>query len=126
MKIEGSNGWLELSRRQEGGFTVSASTGDFAGSNPEVWFHPDEFERFRVELEDLERSRKGEARLVTMSPGELDLVIRIVDSLGHVAVEGVVGRHVYAEHEYYKLECRFGFPIDPTTLPGLLRDVRDL
>ncbi len=85
-----------------------------------VWIHRDDWDGFVDALESLERTRSGEARVTAMSPGELDLVVRVLDRAGHVGVEGLVG-----EEGRDAWQVRFStFAIDPTSLPALVREGR--
>lgn len=85
-----------------------------------VWIHRDDWDGFIDALDSLERTRSGEARLTAMSPGELDLVVRVLDRAGHVGVEGLVGEG--GQDAWY---VGFSvFAIDPTSLPALVREGR--
>ena len=107
MRIEGENGWLELLRRgDEEAFDVRSSVGDFAARNPRIWIGANDQLHFLGE--------------------EFELVARVVDALGHVSVEGLIGRRHYFDHRYDRLLLRFGFALDPTDLPRLVRDVASL
>ena len=127
MRIDGENGWIELIRREdEEAFAVQCSVGDFAGSNPRIWIDAYEQRRFLEALRALERDRQGEARVTAMSPEELELTVRVVDSLGHVSVAGMIGRIQYFGQSYDRLVLKFSFTLDPTSLPQLVRDVVEL
>ncbi len=86
----------------------------------QVWVARGEWAEFSNQLVELERTRSGEAVLNAMSPGELQLRLFTTDRLGHVAVEGFVGRRGASK------ECRLTFShvaFDPTALPGLVHVV---
>src|SRR5437867_13186394 len=127
MRIDGENGWVELDRREdEEAFAARCSVGDFSGCNPRIWIDANDQHRFVTELQDLERDRRGEARVAAMSPEEFELGVRVVDSAGHVVVEGLIGKLQYFGQRHARLLFRFAFVLDPTRLPSLVRDVLEL
>lgn len=67
---------------------------------------------FRQALMAVIGSARGEATLVSMSPGELSLRVYATSSLGHWAVQGSIGRHVYAGRERHWHALSFGFEVD--------------
>src|SRR5689334_13562463 len=72
MRIAGENGWLEIAPGDDREtFDVRASVGDFSGRNPRVGIGADVQRRFLQDLAGVERLRRGEARLQSMSPDEL-------------------------------------------------------
>jgi hypothetical protein len=96
-------------------------------SRTHAWVFWNQFKTFLEELESLERSRKGSATLKSMSPGELELVIEVVDTSGHVVVRGQVGWHLQTFHENSLwTSLPFSIEFDPTELPGVLHYFRNL
>jgi hypothetical protein len=72
---------------------------------------------FTQDLVVLEVRRQGEARLESMSPGELSIVIRSVGRAGHMGVEGTLGARGYD----YTASLQFGvMGFDPSQLPALV------
>ena len=71
---------------------------------------------FCKSLVQLEISRKGEAVLESVSPGELIMKLYASDGLGHMAVSGRTGYRVKGEKEEYQHSVEFGFDIDPNEL----------
>ena len=71
---------------------VTVSCGDFAGANPKVWVAAKDLQRFLAAFREIERSRKGEALLESMSPGILELRIEPTDSVGHFQLRFTLGR----------------------------------
>ena len=69
---------------------VRVRFGAFAAA-VEAWVERAEWLGFVHDLVLLEEHRQGEAMLASMSPGNLTLVVRSLDSAGHMGVEGVVG-----------------------------------
>ena len=96
------------------GISITVSSSGFTG-------HTDTyvvgFPEFCKVLISLEQARTGEAVLKSVSPGELELVVRAVDRKGHMAVEGVVGYHYLGETgTRYWHAAHFGFEFDPSQL----------
>src|SRR4051794_14218298 len=101
IRIAGDNGWLEIAPGDDQEtFDARASVGDFSGRNPRVGIGADVQQRFLQELRGVERDRRGEARLQSMSPDELEVVVRVVDAPGHVWLEGHIGRLLYTGRRY--------------------------
>jgi hypothetical protein len=71
---------------------------------------------FCTALVALERDRRGEAVIESISPGELKLKIRSVDSLGHMAIEGSTGYHIQRRNSRAWHAVHFGFEFDPSQL----------
>ena len=63
----------------------------------ETWVRRDAWLRFVGELVDLEQRRKGTAELHSISPGELSVTLRSIDSAGHLGVEGRLGIRSFRE-----------------------------
>jgi hypothetical protein len=78
--------------------------------------------RFLEHLTALEASRRGEAVLASAHPQEFSLRIHASDSLGHMAVEGILRW----PEAFERAEFRFaGIGFEPTVLPGLLLELRE-
>jgi hypothetical protein len=101
---------------------------DFAGGKEQLALEHAELERFLVDLERLERDRRGAATLTSMSPHEFALTLSITDRAGHVLLTGELKRHVYVDVNTTPLEhhVALGFAVDPTALPRIVRDVQEL
>ena len=107
--------------------TVRVSTAGFSGTNEHVWIAADDFQRFVEAARALERDRRGQAQLGSMSPDDLALSIRVRDRAGHVTASGWVGRTWFAGTGG-ALAARVGFSldIDPTHLPLLVAELESL
>jgi hypothetical protein len=92
-------------------FFVAVNSAGFSGAN-EVWVDSAALQTFCRALVALEKARKGEASLSSISPGELELTIGSVSSLGHLAVSGELGWPVRREHGLFDHLVRFGFEFD--------------
>jgi hypothetical protein len=78
---------------------------------------------FCDQLERLEQSRQGEATVESISPQELRLVVRSIDHAGHMGAEGLVG------YRGFMGETLLSFSVmqfDPSSLPNLVREARDV
>lgn len=108
---------------------VELSGNGFTGRAREVWFWLAKLRTFVDALERLERDRSGEAILTSMSPNEFTLSIRIADRAGHVVLGATLQWPVYGvlpQGGPFDHCVLLGFAIDPTMLPGILRDFQEL
>lgn len=95
--------------------TIRVQSSGFSGSN-DLWVNGADFKSFCRQLVELEKSRKGEARLSSISPDELSLTIKSIDSLGRVAVVGDTGYSVHIGQQTDEHRVTFGFEFDPSQL----------
>ncbi len=105
----------DLPSRGDAYLTVRVSSSGFRGQN-ELWVLAAALRSFCQSLVALERDRRGEAVLESVSPDELRIVVRSVDSRGHMAVEGYTGYAVQREGFRPWHSVRFGFEFDPSQL----------
>jgi hypothetical protein len=100
----------------------------FQGTQPRAWVAASTLEQFVGQLEQLDRSRKGEATLQATSPGEFELAIRSIDSLGHLMVEAEVGRYSLVGNRPTRVMdiARVSFELDPSLLGETLESFRRL
>src|SRR6516164_4872527 len=95
--------------------TIRVSSGGFAGHN-QVWILGPVLRSFCRSLIALERDRKGEAVIDSISPRELYLSIKAVDSRGHMLIGGTTGFEVQHENSRVWHSVEFGFEFDPSQL----------
>jgi len=95
--------------------TLRVSSAGFVGHN-DLWVLGSEFEVFCSALTRLEEKRSGEARLTGIDPRELTLVVRSVDSKGHMIVEGHTGYVVQRDVTMPFHSVQFGIEFDPSQL----------
>ena len=101
--------------------SVRVHYGQFAGA-ADPWVLLEVWDAFLAELRTLERRRHGEARVRSLSPGELVLRIFATDRAGHLAVEGEVGTLRVGREAL----LRFGpISFDPSLLPRLVSELAD-
>jgi hypothetical protein len=105
--------------------TVRVRRGAFAGA-ADAWIDRDRWEQFLRQLDTLERQRAGEATLMSVSPGELVLRVRVLDRAGHLGVDGEMTQYSYtAGPELQTTHLRFPtIEFDPTLLPALIEELR--
>jgi hypothetical protein len=105
----------ELPSKGDAYLTIRVSSEGFTGHN-DLWVLSSVFSSFCRTLVELENSRKGEAVLESISPGELRLVVRSLNSRGHMVVEGYTGYNVQRENLSIRHSVQFGFEFDPSQL----------
>jgi hypothetical protein len=109
----------DLPSRGDGYITVRLSSNGFSGHN-DLWVSAESLQSFCGDLIDLEKRRKGEALLESISPGELYLQIFSIDSLGHMGVRGNTGFEVMRGTDLFPHRVTFGFEFDPSQLVKLV------
>lgn len=91
------------------------SSHGFSGSN-ELWVSSAALVTFCQTLVALEQTRRGEAWLESLRPGELRLRVHAPDTDGPLVIEGSTGYAIGAAHGDYWHEARFGFEFEPRQL----------
>ena len=122
---------------------IAVRAGAFTGASGEVWFFRDAFTACVRALEHLTVRHGGEARLESMSPEEVTLSIRPMDSARHVLVEAQIARGHYLRGHYLRGHYLRGhylrghylrghysenrvcitFELDPSRLPDIVRSL---
>jgi hypothetical protein len=95
--------------------TVRVDSAGFCGHN-DLWVPGAALAAFCADLIALERSRHGNAELNSISPDELALAVRSIDSRGHLAVEGSTGYDAHRDGWSFWHSVHFGFEFDPSQL----------
>jgi len=95
--------------------TIRANSNGYAGQN-DLWVSYRELRNFCSGLINLEKKRKGETVLESLSPGELHLQIFSIDSLGHMGIRGTTGFQVFGGTDSFPHSVTFGFEFDPSQL----------
>ena len=99
----------------DGYITVAVESRGFSGRN-DLHVAAGTFKLFCSSLLSLQRTLKGEARLTSAMPEELDIIVAPADGLGHIVVKGHTGYHVQMAHTAYWHAVHFGFQIEPSQL----------
>ena len=134
MRVGGTDAWLEIVPEEVDELSVgirvrvSARWRSFEGAES-VWIVTDEWLRFLAEVEQFERTLKGEANVEGMSPGELRLRFFPLDPAGHPGVEGEIGFRGFSgdfAHRLNTFSFRFSaIEIDPATFHRWVAWLRD-
>ena len=88
-----------------------------------IWISDESIDQFLTALQVLDKERKGIAELHSMSPGEFKLIFAPVDVLGHLSVS-LDFKKVDRVHDDYFYHVHVKFQVDPTSLSGVIRDMR--
>ncbi|MEN3111987.1 hypothetical protein ACFONG_19470 [Uliginosibacterium paludis] len=99
---------------------VSASSQGFEGKAA-AWAHAEEMKNFCLGLVTLNQTLSGEAKLSSMSPNELELIVFASNSRGHLAVEGSMGHHFIAENGSFWHSVSFGFEFEASQLASAVK-----
>ena len=119
-----------LDGRNEGDLRLAVSVryGTFAGSYDQVWIAKDERSSFVGGMRRLERQRSGKASLMSISPGEFELHLQVVDSAGHLAAHGYLSRYHLGHPSGKGARSRIEYhvSVDPSLLRELVLSLEDL
>jgi hypothetical protein len=99
----------------------------FSGA-ADAWLDGFALKEFAAALRAFERSRQGRVELHAMSPDDLGLVLRSLDSTGHLLVEFTISTSalVGARPERVAIRVSGAFELDPGTFGELLDGVAQL
>jgi hypothetical protein len=87
-----------------------------ADFNNYIWLSDSDIEKFLHELEILDKTRKGQATLQSMSPAEMTLTFEPIDVLGHLSASFRFLKDDRINKDY-SFDIMVEFQIDPTSLP---------
>jgi hypothetical protein len=100
--------------------SVVVSSGGYGGQ-AFAWVAATSLADFLTQLRDLEQRRQGTAALEGLSPNDFRLRVWSVDRRGHLAIGGLIARHLLpTEGGPYRHALEFAFEFDPTLLPSVL------
>jgi hypothetical protein len=106
---------------------VRVTSRGFSGTNDRVWVFRDSFDRFVDALQTVDRNRKGEALLSSMSLDDLRLWIGAIDGAGHIGLQGWVGCVVIgSRQESVGSRVGFGFELDSSSFSGHVREISSM
>ena len=100
---------------------IQVTSNGFCGIN-DLWLFAPDIKEFCNSLKQLEKTRLGEASLSSVIPGEFEIVVKSVDSVGHMAVSGKTGYEVIGDNISFFHCIEFGFEIDPSSLIKALKN----
>lgn len=99
---------------------AEASTKGFVGRNASVGVSRRIWDAFIGDLRKLEITRMGEARLISMSPADLELRVGSYDGARHIRIAGFVGDYMISQDVTDVARVPFRIEIDPSTLASLV------
>lgn len=88
-----------------------------------VWVDGSEVQKFIKDIESLKSTLKGEAKLTSESPGELELVIKPVDALGHFVLSIELGNQFMVGNEWYWSKHIDAFPLEAASLKMVCEEI---
>lgn len=98
---------------------------EFKGGLDSVWFEIEELNRFIACAAEMDVKREEEARLSSMSPGELSLQLAAYGQAGHIKLSYTLTKAITYPF-YRELSLSGCFEIDPGELTGIIRDFERL
>ena len=105
---------------------AEASMKGFVGRNTSVGVSRSIWNTFVGDFKKLETTRTGEARLVSMSPADLELRVRSYDGARHIRVAGFVGDYMISKDVTDVARVPFRIEIDPSMLGLLIKEFEQL
>ncbi|MCG9761512.1 hypothetical protein L1D50_20755 [Pseudoalteromonas sp. Isolate6] len=89
----------------------------------EVWVDGSEVQKFIKDIESLKSSLKGEAKLTSESPDELELLIKPVDALGHFVLKIELGNQFMVGTEWCWSKHIDAFPLESASLELVCEEI---
>jgi len=99
---------------------LTAKSAGYTGHS-DAWVYAAALSRFCQDLMALEKSLRGEARLESLSPGELSLRIFAANSRGLLAATGAISFRTIGESQSFNHALEFGFEFEPMQLTNAIR-----
>ena len=103
---------------------VEIETENIHTFNNFVWLSVSDIEEFLESLDTLDKYRKGQATLQSMSPEDFQLTLKAVDDLGHVSATSRLRKKVLT-HDY-AFDTQIEFEIDPSTVRTIISEFKNL
>jgi len=136
MILRDENATFEL-RRAEGKSTSALGAGDvhlaadvstrfFCGRNSSLWVTEHVWSTFISDVRALARRRTGVARLLSMSPADLQVRLDVYDRAGHVRIMGHVGSDVIWRDGIGVSRIAFRIELDPANVAALVTELEYL
>ena len=97
---------------------LEIKTESIQGKFSSIWFDHTSIDGFANELAHLDLSRNGEAKLESVTPNECVLIIKNIDTLGHLRLKLMVrsSKGFKLDRQINYNDVEIGFEIDPTSL----------
>jgi hypothetical protein len=106
--------------------SVTASYKGFSGKYASIWISHDALDAFVDGLASLDRIRRGDACLESMSPNEFVLRLFSTDSLGHIALSILLKRPTYEFGKCRCLNLELTFELNASRMSQIIYDVKNL
>ena len=100
---------------------LNVVVGRYSVRDVRAWLEWLDVEAFMAELSELVRSLKGEARLVAMSPEDLDLTVEAIDAKGHFGVTVSVSSRLDTPNGQFPCALSGGFEMELSQVEALLQ-----
>jgi len=107
-------------------FSVELKSKKVSGGTREVWIELEKLNEFMKSLESLDATRKTEASLEGMSPGEISIRIFPLNSRGHIALEIKLNEIFFIDDKRMGYGCYSTFELDPTALSNIKTELTAL
>jgi hypothetical protein len=120
MKIEfGGENYIQLTVAEKGTvgipyecmLSIKAQSDSFSGHSS-TWVDGIDMQTFIEELKNLDKNLQGKATLSSESPGELDIEIKPVDTLGHFVFQLMIGKTTFIQSEVCEEKVMIAFPFE--------------
>lgn len=98
----------------------SAKSAAFIAEGSNVWLEWSDVCAFVQELETLNASLSGQAQIFAMSPSDLTLTIRNLDSRGHMGISFTIGGRNFTDNGQFESTVTGGFEVIPSEVETLL------
>ena len=106
---------------------VSVRFDGIADAYDQVWIAASDWRGFILALKRVEQERKGEASLLSISPGEFELRLRIVNVKGHPVAYGHLSRyHFLPSLPTIRSSVPYYVKVDPSMLRELVDSFLEL
>jgi hypothetical protein len=106
--------------------SVIASYEGFSGKYARIWLSHDALDAFVDSLVSLDRIRRGDACLESMSPDEFVMRLFSTDSLGHIALSILLKRPMYKFGKCRFLKLELTFELDASRMSQIIYDAKNL
>lgn len=124
MRIESMEGDAFITLNE---WTVDKMSGDlsasvnvrhdvFSGGAQEAWFFREDVLAFIAALNRLAQTHEGEARLESMSPGEVVLHVERLDLARHLVLHAIVSATSYVRDRLFNDQVSISFEVGPVAL----------
>lgn len=101
---------------------IALNSADFTFTH-EVWVDGSEMLEFIKNIESLKSTLKGEAKLTSESPDELELLIKPVDALGHFVLKIELGSQFMIGNEWCWSKHIDAFPLETEALELVCEEI---